>query len=84
MPGATNGRQHDRVIAAEVLRTVIALSVVASTTSLGLNGVIDAAAVTGILGAVVGIAGAQGAAAVGGRAAKAQGDETHTERDEVP
>lgn len=68
-------RAHDRVIVAELLRTLIALAVVASTTSLGLNGVIDAAAVTGILGAVVGIAGAQGAAAVGGRAAKVQGDE---------
>lgn len=74
-----NGKHHDRVVVAEVLRTMIALAVVASTTSLGLNGVIDAAAVTGILGAVVGIAGAQGAAAVGGRAAKAQGDENREE-----
>ncbi len=72
----TGHRQHDRVIVAELLRTLIAVSVVASTTALGLNNVIDAAAVTGILGAVVGIAGAQGAAAVGGRAAKAQGDES--------
>lgn len=82
MTSDPNKVTRDRVIVAELLRTTIALAVVASTTALGLNGVIDAAAVTGILGAVVGIAGAQGAAAVGGRAAKAQGDE-HTQGGDV-
>jgi len=53
-----------------VSQTIIAISVVACVTALGLNGTLDAAAVTGVLGAVVGIAGATSATRVGGQIAK--------------
>lgn len=48
-----------------VAQTIVALAIVACVTALGLHGTLDAAAVTGILGAVVGVAGGTAAARVG-------------------
>ncbi len=53
-----------------ISQVIIALAVVASVTVLGLTGTLDAAAVTGILGAVVGIVGTTAATRVGGEIAK--------------
>jgi hypothetical protein len=52
-------------VAVIVSTTVIALAVVACTTALGMVGTLDASAVTGILGGVMGLAGGAGAAKIG-------------------
>ncbi len=46
--------------------TLIALAVTGSVTELGVQGTLDASAVTGILGAVIGIAGGLAGVKVGG------------------
>lgn len=55
------------VTTVHILATLlIALCVTASVTVLGIQGTLDASAVTGILGAVIGIAGGLAGAKVGG------------------
>ncbi len=53
-----------------ISQTVIALAVIACVTILGIQGTLDASAVTGILGAVVGIVGTTAAARAGGEISK--------------
>lgn len=68
---------RDRVIFADLMRMIIGLAVVICVTVLGWQKVLDATAVTGILGAVVGAGAASQGAAIGGRAAHlGTGDET--------
>ncbi len=65
---------NDLIFAHLIAQTVVALAVIACVTVLGLQGTLDAAAVTGILGAVTGIVGTTAATRVGGEmAAKANG-----------
>lgn len=54
---------NDRAIFADLMRTIVAVAIVASTTILGYLNVIDATAASAILGSVVGYVGATGAAA---------------------
>lgn len=70
-----DGSQVDRVIFADLMRGIVAVSIVTATCILGWLKVIDATAASAILGSVAGYVGATGAAAVGGRAAK-QSDNT--------
>lgn len=59
-------RPHGRVWT-DLIRSLVLIAVVVGTTLLGLHHTLDSAAVTGILGAVVGAVGAAAASAVGGR-----------------
>lgn len=56
---------HSVSVAHVIAQTLIALAVVASVTVLGIQGTLDASAVSATLGAVIGIAGGVGAVRVG-------------------
>lgn len=67
----------------DLIRAVVAISIVIAMTVLGINGAVDAAAVTGVLGAVVGSFGSQAAAAAATRASS-RVDSEHRDRPPMP